>query len=508
MSYANSETLIKQALARLNQYRQAVGEQPLANLPAGELKNPRACALALGLESARYPGALVYYDGIACASEEQVATLLRAWPDVRRDHYRERWVNNPLEWREFVFHYDRGELTNIAPSTSPDTETLEPEAGKERSAIPGNDAGASNQVLKPGMRSRDKHPPMPVVNSLFGEAPLSDSVMLPSATSAPATPHEIKAACNHRPSIESLCRESPSMAAHLSLTKCALRELRSNDSTMSEDQTTVAGDAPCATSNLSNDTEAVMTDQSMTSNGEFAPTEAPLTTESIAIPDTTAAKGAVSAPEAANTSIAPSTLSDEPYIWAQCTIQVSMQILPESDHSSGDRRVILGVRTHEDAPLLALIRLSDLEPLPLPLTELLTQLAAQLPERAAAATERKRLAEEKTKAEEAKRREATARAQAKRAVTVVKTRTKTKSASSLNTLVHHAEPQTTSAPNAAITERTRTTPLIEAAPPASTLQPEPPAPTSETPLERHTTFGPSKSETSSGKIGDGQPSLF
>ena len=68
MSYANSETLIKQALARLNQYRQVVGEQPLANLPAGEIKNPKACALALGLESARYSGALVYYDGIACAS--------------------------------------------------------------------------------------------------------------------------------------------------------------------------------------------------------------------------------------------------------------------------------------------------------------------------------------------------------------------------------------------------------------------------------------------------------
>ena len=429
---------------------------------------------------------------------------------MRRDPYREHWVNNPPEWREFVFRYDHGELTKIlslassVSSATASAETSESEGRQERSAKAGDNAHAGDQILKPEMRSCNQHRAVPVAHRQCGEAPLLDSVVLPSVISTSATRHKIEAACNHRPGIESLDREAPSLVTHLPLAGCASREMRSNDSTMSEDQTTVTGDAPCATSNLSNDTEAVMTDQSMTSNEEFAPTEAALTTEAIAISDAPTAMGTVSAPEAANTTTDPAKFSDEPYIWAQCTIQVSLQILPEDGPSSSDRKVILGVRTHEDAPLLALKRLSDLEPLPAPLTELLTQLAAQLPERAA--TERKRLAEEKTKAEEAKRREATVRAQAKRAATVVKT--KTRSASSLKTLVHHAEPQTTPAPNAAITERARTTPLIEAAPSASTLQPEPPAPTSETPLERPITFEPSKSETSSGKIGDGQPSLF
>ena len=510
MSYSDSKTLIKQALARLNQYRQEIAEQPLADLPLGELKKPGACALALGLEGTHYPGALVYYDGIACASEEQVAALLRAWPDVRRDPYRERWVNNPPEWREFVFRYDRGELTSIlslASSVSSATaspETSESEAGQECSAKASDNAHAGDQILKLEMRSCNQHSAMLVAHRLCGEAPLFDSVRLPSVISTSATPHKIEAACNLRPGIDSPDREALSRPAHLSLMECASREMRSNDSTMSEDQTTVAGDHPCVTPTPSGDTEAVA--EGMTSNEGFILTEAALITETIAIPEAPAATSAVSAPEAANTATATATLPDEPYIWAQCTIQVSLQILPESDHSSGDRKVILGVRTHEDAPLLALKRLSDLEPLPAPLTELLTQLAAQLPERAAAATERNRLAEEKTKAEEAKRREATARAQAKRGVTTVKNRAKTKSASSLNAFAHHVESQTTLAPNVPQTELTPAAPLLEATPSASTLRPEPLALASEAPIETQSTSN--LSESSGGKIGDGQPSLF
>ena len=71
-------------------------------------------------------------------------------------------------------------------------------------------------------------------------------------------------------------------------------------------------------------------------------------------------------------------LYDEPYHFEQCTIQVSLQILPRGEGT--DRQVVIGVRNHQDAPIVRTAPLSTLT-LPAILSEMLTQLELDMPAR-------------------------------------------------------------------------------------------------------------------------------
>jgi hypothetical protein len=86
----------------------------------------------------------------------------------------------------------------------------------------------------------------------------------------------------------------------------------------------------------------------------------------------------------------------DPYEFEKCLITVAMALMPD-DGSPDGRMVMLGVRNHQDAPILATCRLSDLMPLPDPVQQLLEQLKDQLPARSEKAAERKAKAEEAKK---------------------------------------------------------------------------------------------------------------
>lgn len=90
----------------------------------------------------------------------------------------------------------------------------------------------------------------------------------------------------------------------------------------------------------------------------------------------------VEAPTSEAPAAKPSVPVNEPYLFSQCTITVGIQLLP--DDGSGDRPVIIGVRNHTDAPILKLVRQSQLGELPPVVSELLQVLKTDLPRRAEA----------------------------------------------------------------------------------------------------------------------------
>ena len=89
-------------------------------------------------------------------------------------------------------------------------------------------------------------------------------------------------------------------------------------------------------------------------------------------------------------------VEEDPYEFEKCLITVAMALMPD-DGSPDGRMVMLGVRNHQDEPLLATCRLSDLMPLPDPVQQLLEQLKDQLPARSEKAAERKAKTEEAKK---------------------------------------------------------------------------------------------------------------
>ncbi len=99
-------------------------------------------------------------------------------------------------------------------------------------------------------------------------------------------------------------------------------------------------------------------------------------------------------------------LYDEPYHFEQCTIQVSLQILPRGEGT--DRQVVIGVRNHQDAPIVRTASLSTLT-LPAILSEMLTQLESEMPTR-------KLLKDERELKEKAEAEKKAAKSPAKKAV--------------------------------------------------------------------------------------------
>ncbi len=94
-------------------------------------------------------------------------------------------------------------------------------------------------------------------------------------------------------------------------------------------------------------------------------------------------------------------LEKQPYKFEQCTVQIAIQLLPD-DGREGGRPVIVGVRSHLDAPIVRAITLNNLGALPPIVVELLDELRCELPKRdlhAREAFEQKRLQKMKRKAQ-------------------------------------------------------------------------------------------------------------
>lgn len=95
-------------------------------------------------------------------------------------------------------------------------------------------------------------------------------------------------------------------------------------------------------------------------------------------------------PEQAN------VVEEDPYDFDRCLITVAMAMMPE-DGSPDGRTVMLGVRNHQDEPIMIKCRLNDLRPLPDPIQQLLEQLKEQLPARSEKAAQRRAKAAESRK---------------------------------------------------------------------------------------------------------------
>jgi hypothetical protein len=93
-----------------------------------------------------------------------------------------------------------------------------------------------------------------------------------------------------------------------------------------------------------------------------------------------------------------SEIEKQPYAFELCTVQIALQLLPDDGDPNG-RMVVVGVRSHLDAPILHLVHLNEVGTLPPIVNALLDELKVELPTREHAARE----AFEKKKEEKAKR---------------------------------------------------------------------------------------------------------
>ena len=110
----------------------------------------------------------------------------------------------------------------------------------------------------------------------------------------------------------------------------------------------------------------------------------------------------------------------EPFVAGQCAVTLALTIQPDDGHAEG-RLVVIGAKSHNEAPIFASARLNALA-LPPVLADLLEQYEASLPERGAKADAAKAKAEAKKKAEAEKKAQAEAERKAKSAEKAAKTK--------------------------------------------------------------------------------------
>lgn len=73
------------------------------------------------------------------------------------------------------------------------------------------------------------------------------------------------------------------------------------------------------------------------------------------------------------------SITEHPYKFNECTVNLSVTLVPD-DGKEGGRQVIIGARTHKDAPIIRSMRLEDIdwsEVVP----EILSELEGQMGER-------------------------------------------------------------------------------------------------------------------------------
>ena len=85
-------------------------------------------------------------------------------------------------------------------------------------------------------------------------------------------------------------------------------------------------------------------------------------------------------------------VEEDPYEFDKCLISIGIGLMPTDGNPDG-RPVMLGIRNHQDEPIVRMCRLTDLSPLPDPIQQLLDQLKDELPARSEKAAAKKKKAE-------------------------------------------------------------------------------------------------------------------
>jgi hypothetical protein len=89
-------------------------------------------------------------------------------------------------------------------------------------------------------------------------------------------------------------------------------------------------------------------------------------------------------------------VEEDPYDFEKCLVSIGIGLLPDDGHPDG-RPVMLGIRNHQDEPLIRMCHLNDLMPLPDQIQTLLEKLKEELPARSARAAGKKARAEEEAR---------------------------------------------------------------------------------------------------------------
>lgn len=98
---------------------------------------------------------------------------------------------------------------------------------------------------------------------------------------------------------------------------------------------------------------------------------------------------------------------DEPYLPGQCTVSIVLTLQPNDEHPDG-RQVLIGVRSHDEEPLIGLARLNSLS-LPGEIVQLLERYEVSLPALGQAKAERETQEKAKQEQAEARRKQAQAK---------------------------------------------------------------------------------------------------
>lgn len=92
---------------------------------------------------------------------------------------------------------------------------------------------------------------------------------------------------------------------------------------------------------------------------------------------------------------------DEPFVVDRCTVTIALTLQPDDGHRDG-RQVLIGVRSHNEVPLIGIARLNELQ-LPGEIVTLLEKYELELPARGQAQAEKLAQEEARRQADEAKR---------------------------------------------------------------------------------------------------------
>lgn len=72
----------------------------------------------------------------------------------------------------------------------------------------------------------------------------------------------------------------------------------------------------------------------------------------------------------------------EPYRWHECTVGINITLIPDPTDKAHYQTAIVGIRTHNDAPIVRRVAAGELLPLPSCIMEMVREMREQLPARA------------------------------------------------------------------------------------------------------------------------------
>ena len=139
--------------------------------------------------------------------------------------------------------------------------------------------------------------------------------------------------------------------------------------------TTVICDAPKQQQQNGDEEQAAPAPQANTVAGTGAANDAPSATRPTSLA-TTANNGANDPVES------------EPYRWHQCTVGINITLIPDPTDRAHYQTALIGIRTHNDAPIIRRVAAGELLPLPSCIIEMIREMREQLPARGEAREER------------------------------------------------------------------------------------------------------------------------